>query len=511
MDHKNFQSTEALFKTSTFFDYFIGNSQIAAIFVLDRNGIILAISKGVELTYGYTSEDLLGKYFSILFTQEDQLSQKPENELAKVLEKGSANDTNYIVHKDGRRIWTQGESVFVKDHVGEAFIVKNIQDINQEKLLQQFLTASEIKQNLLSEIFHSVEHGIIIFRALRDKENKIYDFEYVLVNNATEKLLGRFYDDLIGKKWLEEYPQMKELGIFDLQVTAIEKGAPTYTEFYYGFQGFDKWFKNKFIKVGNDLLLVTFDDITEHKHARMVLEERVKERTQEFLRANEELQNINNYLDKYAYVISHDLKAPLAAIEGLVPFIKEDYQIKPLDHEGEMMLDMITVKTQDMRNIIEEVLKSAKKEKKIRESVNVHQTVQDIIQTLNPPKHFHILLQYSLPTIRYNRIALMQIMQNLIGNSIKFMDKEQPLIQITSSESSNHYIVCVTDNGPGIPKHHLENIFNAFESCNTNERIESYGIGLSIVKQLVNENGGKIWAESQLGKETKFHFTIPKS
>jgi PAS domain S-box-containing protein len=510
MNFNQLSKTERSFTASSFFDHFIGNSQIASIFILDKTGKILDISKGVERSYGYSSDDLIGENFSIIFTDEDKNAQKPEIELSTVLKKGSASDFNYIVHKNGTLIWTQGESVFVKNEAGEAYVVKNVYDINQEKLLTESLANTEKNQNILSEIFHSVEHGIILFKPLRNKNNDIYDFEYILVNTAAEKLLNKTSVNLIGKKWLEEYPQMKEIGTFDLQVKAIETGIINSTEFYYGFDGFDNWFKNKFIKVGVDLLLVTFDDITEHKQIKAKLEEQVIERTHELLHANEDLKHINEYLDKYAYVISHDLKAPLAAIEGLVPFIKEDYQTMPLDNEGNKMLDMIITKTQDMRNIIEEVLRSAKKEKKVKERVNVYQTVQDIIQTLNPPHHFHILVQYSLPTITYNRIALMQIMQNLIGNSIKFMDKQSPLIQITSTEFNDFYVICVIDNGPGIPDDQLGKIFNPFESGNTKEGIDSHGLGLSIVKQMVEENGGKIWVESELGKETKFHFSILK-
>ncbi|WP_028980859.1 sensor histidine kinase [Sporocytophaga myxococcoides] len=510
MDHKIYKRNKLPLKTNNFFDYILDNSQIAAIFILDKNGIILGISQGVLRSYGYFPDELIGKHFSVLFIEEDRLSKKPEIEIGMVMNQGFATDFNYIRHKDGTNVWTTGESVFVKDDDGEVYIIKNVQQLNQEKLLEDFLRASEKKQNLLSEIINSVEHGIILFKALRNENQEIFDFEYILLNTATEKLLGRKKEELIGKRWLNEYPNMKEIGNFELHVKTMTTGVTQTTEFKYVHQGFNNWFKNKFIRVGQDKLLVTFDDITQQKLINLTLEEKIKEKTEEYLKANQELLGINEYLDRYAYVISHDLKAPLATIEGLVPFIAEDFTNKPIDESGFEMLDMIKTKTQDMRKIIEEVLQSAKKEKRSKEVINLYHLVQEVLVTLNPPKHFHILVQHSLPIVSYNRTALMQILQNIIGNAIKYMDKQQPLIQITFEDLEDSFLICIKDNGPGIPPENLTKIFNPFETAHTNKGIESYGLGLSIVKQLVEENKGKIWAESIVGQECKFRFTILK-
>ncbi len=101
-------------------------------------------------------------------------------------------------------------------------------------------------------------------------------------------------------------------------------------------------------------------------------------------------------------------------------------------------------------------------------------------------------------------------MQNLISNAIKFMDKDQPLIKIGSVEHNRFYQICVTDNGPGISKDTVDKIFDMFEIGHENKMVESHGIGLSIVKKIVEEHGGRIWVESVEGQETHFYFTIPK-
>jgi signal transduction histidine kinase len=136
---------------------------------------------------------------------------------------------------------------------------------------------------------------------------------------------------------------------------------------------------------------------------------------------------------------------------------------------------------------------------------------QEVIETLDPPSHFHFFVQHNLPNIKYPRTSIIQILQNLLNNSIKYMDKPNPLITISYTENANFYLICVTDNGRGIPENKLKEIFTLFETANPKDsKVESYGIGLAIVKQLVEENGGTIWVDSIEDKETKFHFTVPK-
>ncbi|MBO9703250.1 MAG: PAS domain-containing protein, partial [Sporocytophaga sp.] len=240
------------------------------------------------------------------------------------------------------------------------------------------------------------------------------------------------------------------------------------------------------------------------------LESRVKERTKALSISIDNLKQLNDSLDKYAYIISHDLKAPLTVIEGLVPFIKEDCQAKPMDEEGIKMLDMVVDKVEDMKNIIEDVLKAAKNQKQFKEPINLLHLCQDVLTTLNPPSHFHIHISYSLPIVNYNRTSLKQILQNLIGNSIKYMDNENPDIKIGSIEWDKYYQICVRDNGSGIAEGDLTKIFEAFEVAHSKDDIDSHGIGLSIVKQIVESNGGRVWVESELGKGSNFYFTIPK-
>ena|GEM_PF-6746977 len=224
---------------------------------------------------------------------------------------------------------------------------------------------------------------------------------------------------------------------------------------------------------------------------------------------NTELRKTNEGLDRFAYVVSHDLKAPLNAFEGLIDIIKE-YENKPVDEEWKLVIAMIEVKIQDMKELINSILDTTKDKKKVKEPVNLFTITQEVVNTLNPPENFHVFISHLLPIVMYHKTSMMQILQNLISNAIKYMDKGQPMIKISSAEYEQYYKICVEDNGQGIPEQNLSRIFNAFEIAHTDDSIDSHGIGLSIVKRLVVEHGGKIWVDSELGEGSKFHFTIPK-
>ena len=122
-----------------FLNSVVDNLKIASVFILDKSGVILNINEGVQKTFGYNKSDLYGKYFGVLFIQEDLLKKKPQIEIATVLEKGEATDVNYLLHKSGKKIWVNGESAIAENDEGEKFILKLVYDTNDQKELELFL------------------------------------------------------------------------------------------------------------------------------------------------------------------------------------------------------------------------------------------------------------------------------------------------------------------------------------------------------------------------------------
>ncbi|QHT68761.1 sensor histidine kinase [Rhodocytophaga rosea] len=228
-----------------------------------------------------------------------------------------------------------------------------------------------------------------------------------------------------------------------------------------------------------------------------------------FNEMTEKLEKKMDDLDKFAYIVSHDLKSPLNTITPLMELIQKDRETI-LSQESKRMMKMAEDKAIQMKELIDQVLLSATEDSLQKEVINTNRLLDQILENLNPPAHISVYVQKNLPPMRYHKVSLLQIFQNLIGNAIKYMDKSQGEIKVSLIKQNSHYLFSIQDNGRGIERHLLERIFGIFEKGH-NEVIESSGIGLSIVKRIIEENKGRIWVESEVGIGSTFYFTIPLS
>jgi signal transduction histidine kinase len=226
-----------------------------------------------------------------------------------------------------------------------------------------------------------------------------------------------------------------------------------------------------------------------------------------------ELNKSNDSLIKFAYVISHDLKTPLNSILGIFEILKQETYPK-LDDESRKWMDIQYSKAKEMEELIQGVLLSAQKKSgpNIKENVDLNKIVKKVVESLNVPSNFFIHVHRPLPIVRHHKIPMIQVFQNLIGNAIKYCDKPEGKIKIDFIEEEHLYRVCINDNGPGIKNEDYQKIFKMFESADVEKKsnIESSGIGLSVVKKIIEDNGGRIWLESKLNVGTTFYFTILK-
>jgi PAS domain S-box-containing protein len=175
--------------TSVPFKLFFENAGLAAILLMDKEGNIFNQSKGIEIAYGYTKSDLYGKNFSLLFTPEDRMKKRPEIELTTVLQKGSMSDNNYVVHKDGTYIWSNGETVRMMEGDGIKFLVKIIYDINHQKLLEKFLLNANMELSNKCEELMKVNNDLdtFVYTASHDLKAPINNIE-ALVTMVNEGL-----------------------------------------------------------------------------------------------------------------------------------------------------------------------------------------------------------------------------------------------------------------------------------------------------------------------------------
>jgi len=220
-----------------------------------------------------------------------------------------------------------------------------------------------------------------------------------------------------------------------------------------------------------------------------------------------EIKRLNSDLDKFAYTVSHDLKAPLKNIEGIISIIEES--IDNLDFkDAKESCEILKNQTLRMDRLIQEILSYAKQGKQsiIKNKVEVYKLVDEVTKTLKIPQKFTIHIHHELPVIYTEEVLLNQVFSNLISNAIKYHDKDGGIIEIDAQKNDIGFIFSVQDDGPGISPDNAKKIFKIFHSLNQSH--DSTGIGLSIVKNIVSEKGGKVWVESN-GRGSKFLFTWP--
>ncbi|WP_407556584.1 PAS domain S-box protein [Winogradskyella sp. 4-2091] len=221
------------------------------------------------------------------------------------------------------------------------------------------------------------------------------------------------------------------------------------------------------------------------------------------------LERSNNELQEYAHIVSHDLKSPLRSIDALVSWLKEDNKGK-LDEMSLKNFELIESTLEKMEQLISDVLdySSVGTDSNDKADVNLDQMLTDLTTILYIPEHIAINSLNPLPTIQGDPTKLQQLFQNLISNAVKFIDKEKGLITIDVEDLKSHYKFSIEDNGIGIDKQFHDKIFKIFHALNKSK--DSTGIGLSIVKKIVDLHEGQIWLESQVNVGTTFYFTLKK-
>ena len=267
--------------------------------------------------------------------------------------------------------------------------------------------------------------------------------------------------------------------------------------------------------------------------AKTQLETRVRQRTSELSSANAKLedeikirkeiqakqrqilaklQSANKDLSDFAYIVSHDLKAPLRGIKTITEWIKADYAPK-IDEQGREQMNLLSSRVDRMHNLIEGILQYSRvgRVKEDLAVVDLNEAVAEVIDLIAPPANISIAIDNELPTITCEPTRIRQVFQNLLSNAVKYMDK--PLGKITvgcAEEEDGCWRFSVADNGPGIEEKYFEKIFQMFQTLSSRDEFESTGIGLTVVKKIVEMYGGKTWVESVPGEGSTFLFTLPK-
>lgn len=250
----------------------------------------------------------------------------------------------------------------------------------------------------------------------------------------------------------------------------------------------------------------------DRKKANLILEDKVQERTKELAAKQEKIELQNNELQEFAYITSHDLKAPLRGIGTIAAWLESDFYDK-FDDAGKENMRLLINRAKKMELLIDDILNYSKIGRKQEPvvAIDLQDMIDESIELLDIPDFIRVVSENKLPVIQGRKTQLRQVLQNLISNSIKYMDKDEGTIQIGASLENDHVKVWVRDNGQGIDKKYFNKIFKMFQTLSNEETYESTGVGLAIVKKIIELNKGEVWIESEVGIGTNVIFTLPQS
>lgn len=242
---------------------------------------------------------------------------------------------------------------------------------------------------------------------------------------------------------------------------------------------------------------------------RDITEKKAIEARQEKLLSR--LEAANKELRDFAYVVSHDLKAPLRAIGSLSQWIAEDYADK-FDDDGRQQLSLLTGRVARMRDLINGILDYSQVGRTNQQTapVDLRETVHGVVDLLGPEGEKAVTITGEYPTVTLNAISIQQVFMNLISNAIKYSDKEDCQVEVGCEQREKDWLFWVKDNGPGIDSKYHDKIFRIFQTLSARDKVEATGIGLAIVRKTVQLYGGKIWVESASNEGATFYFTLPQ-
>lgn len=381
---------------------------------------------------------------------------------------------------------------------------ENLKIGNDEDILEivtilesQLKTIKEYEESL-TLIKHFIDQSTDAIE-VADESGKIF-----FVNQKAANLLGIPVNNLIGSNIYDLNDKMRSKKDWERICQSLKTNKELIFKRLQKFKNQEprlmESILNKIIINDKVYIIGVSRDITARQEAEKEKEELI-----------EKLRAMNEELEDFAHIVSHDLKAPLRGIKTIGSWLLMDH-LNNLDEDGKELVQLLDRRVERMYSLIEGILQYSKVGHNNSETqiLDIKQVINEIIDDLEKPAHFSINITSNLPIITNDGTQIRQVFQNFITNAIKYNDKEKGLVEISCKDLETHWEFCISDNGPGIqPKYH-EKIFQIFQTLQKRDDFESTGIGLTIVSKIIKNNFGEIRIDSAQGKGAKFYFTIKK-
>jgi len=490
---KDKEAEEELIESESRLASLILNLDIAVLLENEERKIVLTNSRFCNFfEIPVLPEQLIGMDCSNSAEQSKHLFQDPEsfvNSISKILEKKETVLGEELTMTNGKILERDYIPIFRNnEYKGHLWSYK---DVTLQKKYEKSLKAQKEKY---SSIIANMNLGLV--EVNNDDEILMTNQSFHEMSGYSEKeLLGKVASKILlidnGPKIIKNENEKRKKGIsnsYEIKVKNkagelrqwLISGAPNYD-----FNG------NVVGSIGIHL------DITDLKNLEIQKEKLLKD-----------LERSNDELQEYAHIVSHDLKSPLRSINALVSWLKED-NIDKLDKASLKNIGLIEITLEKMEKLISDVLEYSSIGSTIKkEYFDLNEVITEIKSIILIPDHFSINLIKPLPKIKGDKSKLVQLFQNLVSNAIRYNDKEIGIIEIDYKDNKAHFEFSIKDNGIGIEEKYYKKIFETFHSLHKSK--DSTGIGLSIVKKIVNLHKGEVWVKSTEGVGTTFYFTLKK-
>jgi PAS domain S-box-containing protein len=483
-----------------------------AIFMLDTTGNIMSWNEGAKRIKGWSANEIIGKHFSSFYTTDDLEDKKPERELKIAIETGKYEEEGWRVRKDGSVFWANVviTALFNEQnkHIGFSKVTR---DLTERKGTEENLRQSEERYRSLVE--QVTDYGIFML----DEKGRIISW-----NEGARKIKGYESTEVIGKYFSIFYPDEDILNGKPAYELRIAKSEGKYEEEGWRVRKDGSLFWASVVITAvynNDGIHIGFSkvtrDLTERKEAEKALRDsydRYRMLAEELKITNHELSYANEELEQFTSIVSHDLQEPIRTIKSFLKLI----DIKLGNEQKEELQNYIgkAINAADrMKQLIQNLLHYSQlsKGEMVEQTINVEDLINEAVQNVRTSAenvNAQISIETNVKTVEGDRVQLVQLIQNLLSNALKFTDSESPKVKISGFREKGHVKFSVSDNGIGIEKDDMNKVFEIFRRLHTKKEYPGTGIGLAICKKIVDRHHGRIWPESKPGKGTTFYFTL---
>jgi two-component system, LuxR family, sensor kinase FixL len=471
------------------------------VFLMELDGTLASVNRAWQQRTGYTAAEGLGENGLDLVTPEcrkvcsDALERAGSGQYVEDLEFRA-------VKKDGGHIDVLVNLAPVRDNQGQVVqIIGAGRDITEFKRTQGELKNSEERLRILFEYAPDAYY-------LNDLKGTFLDG-----NKAAEEMCGYRKEELVGKNFLRldllpKNQLPKAAGVLAKNALGRPGGPVEFRLNRKDGTQVDVEIRTYPVQIaGQTVILGMARDISERKKTEAMLEalnRDLKSTIADLERSNQELRD-------FAHVAAHDLKAPLRGIASIAAWVEQDYADK-LDQPGRENLALLRQRVERMTLLINGILRYAEigHGDHSVEDVDTAEVVAEVIEQIGVPKHITIQAEGFLPVVPCERVPITQVFLNLISNAVKYMDKPKGRVRVAAAQEGDFWRFTVADNGMGIEERYFDRLFQMFQTLAPCSNGDSTGLGLAMVKKIVQIHGGRVGVESEPGRGSTFFFTLPK-